>query len=529
MRTPRKLTALVLMGALTASSVAAVPASAKTFSDVPSTHWAYTVIDEISNETIMVGVGDGLFSPETKLTRAEYTAILFNLAPDKANGHTYEAHLKDVEADAWYAEAAEWGVTHGIIFESDGNFEPNKVITRESMADMTYKYLSKYYPHSYEYDPSDAGYADQDQIDQSCKSSVNVLTHNGLLAGRGNNQFVPEGSLTRAEAAAMGSRLMDVAEKAAAENPGEEQPPTEDPDEEQPPVEEPDNPGEDNPGEDNPSVDPDEPEQPPVDEPDDPADEEPAEDPNDPANWNLDGAPKWFLVGQPKGYITDDQWKALITYYEGKERPDFYPTEIPEGLVGEENAKAYMSNYMKKLYDHMMQEQAQIVLDEDGTASLSAEEKKMVDLVNKARKDVGAGELKVSAALCEAASVRAEEIGQKASRLSYNEFYSKESSFFHSRLDGSASYTILGETSLKPFTDENNNGTADKDYVSFAENLTKKYGGGSISASDAFNSLFNSSSHYNAMVKPTYTHIGVAADFSTKTPVWVQIFSNVYE
>lgn len=529
MRTPRKFTALVLMGALTASSVAAVPASAKTFSDVPSTHWAYTVIDEISNETIMVGVGDGLFSPETKLTRAEYTAILFNLAPDKANGHTYEAHLKDVEADAWYAEAAEWGVTHGIIFESDGNFEPNKVITRESMADMTYKYLSKYYPHSYEYDPSDAGYADQDQIDQSCKSSVNVLTHNGLLAGRGNNQFVPEGSLTRAEAAAMGSRLMDVAEKAAAENPGEEQPPTEDPDEEQPPVEEPDNPGEDNPGEDNPSVDPDEPEQPPVDEPDDPADEEPAEDPNDPANWDLDGAPKWFLVGQPKGYITDDQWKALITYYEGKERPDFYPTEIPEGLVGEENAKAYMSNYMKKLYDHMMQEQAQIVLDEDGTASLSAEEKKMVDLVNNARKDAGAGELKVSAALCEAASIRAKEAGEKTDLLSREEFNSADSSYFHSRLDGSGWYTVFGETALKPYVDSMRNGTSQKNYISSAENMTGKYNKNTYSANDAFNGLYSSSPHKKAMLNKSYTHVGVAVDYSTGNATWIQIFSNVNE
>lgn len=76
MRTPKKLTALILTGALTASSIAAVPASAKTFTDVPSTHWAYTVIDEVSNKTIMIGTDSGIFSPNKVLTRAEYAACL---------------------------------------------------------------------------------------------------------------------------------------------------------------------------------------------------------------------------------------------------------------------------------------------------------------------------------------------------------------------------------------------------------------------------------------------------------------------
>lgn len=529
MRTPRKLTALVLMGALTASSVAAVPASAKTFSDVPSTHWAYTVIDEISNETIMVGVGDGLFSPETKLTRAEYTAILFNLAPDKANGHTYQAHLKDVEADAWYAEAAEWGVTHGIIFESDGNFEPNKVITRESMADMTYKYLSKYYPHSYEYDPSDAGYADQDQIDQGCKSSVNVLTHNGLLAGRGNNQFVPEGSLTRAEAAAMASRLIDVAEKAAAENPGEEQPPTEDPNEpEQPPVEEPENPGEDNPGEDNPSVDPDEPEQPPVDEPDDPADEEPAEDPS---TWDLDGAPDWFLAGKPDDY-SNEKWDELVAYWRDKEdlahSTEGYPVELPKDVKTEKQAKELLKMYVDRLYNSMVSYREISAAFEEGSYETSSGEKTMISLVNKERANNNIEPLITSPALNEAAEKRAKEIISIASKMTWEEIQNTDISF-HTRPGGLASKTILGELdAIREYATPEQNGTSKNHHISYSENLTLHYGNSPDSAQVANNRFMNSSGHRANLLNKNSTYVGVGFYQEGKYSVWVQSFARIY-
>lgn len=82
MRTTKKLTALVLAGALLGSSVWAAPVSAKAFSDVPAGHWAREVVDIVSERGIMVGMAADAFSPSTQLTRAQYTAILCNLAPD---------------------------------------------------------------------------------------------------------------------------------------------------------------------------------------------------------------------------------------------------------------------------------------------------------------------------------------------------------------------------------------------------------------------------------------------------------------
>ena len=507
MKTPRKLTALVLMGALAATSVCAIPASAQTFSDVPSNHWAYKVISEISDQKVMVGWGNGIFAPESKLTRAEYTGILFNLAPDKANGHTYEAHLKDVEADAWYAEAAEWAVSNGLVEVKNGKFNPNEAITREQMADMTYKYTYYNFVSQIINNSTNFGYADQDQISDEYEKAVNVLSNNGLLAGRGDNKFEPKGTLTRAEAAAMASRLLDVAEKAAAENPGED--PGEDP--EQPPVEEPDNPGEDNP-----SVDPDEPEQPPVDEPSDPDEEQPpaedpSEDPNDPANWDLDGAPKWFLVGQPDN-ITDDQWEQLITYYADKECPENsnYPSSIKELPAhyqnNEELAKKYCGARMERLYDLMQQDLADQALAADGEADITAEEKKMINLVNEARKDAGESELIVSPALCRAADIRAKEVTQLVS---------------HTRPDGTSWATVLEEEEVGLsylFFDNTTNAI----YVS--ENLTTRYSGTNFSASDAHNNFMDSAPHKSNLLTDTHKYIGVGYYNNGSQSAWVQLF-----
>lgn len=506
MRTPRKLTALVLMGALTASSVAAIPASAKTFSDVPSNHWAYTVIDEISNETIMVGVGNGLFSPESKLTRAEYSAILSNLAPDKSNGR-FEVTYTDVPADAWYADAAEWAVSNGLVEVKDGKFNPNEAITREQMADMTYKYTYYNFVSQIINNSTNFGYADQDQISDEYEKAVNVLSNNGLLAGRGDNKFEPKGTLTRAEAAAMSSRLLDVAEKAAAENPGED--PGEDP--EQPPVEEPDNPGEDNP-----SVDPDEPEQPPVDEPSDPDEEQPpaedpSEDPNDPANWDLDGAPKWFLVGQPDN-ITDDQWEQLITYYEGKERPTNanYPASIeslPDNYQNnEELAKKYCGKRMESLYDIMQNDLADQAMAADGEADITAEEKKMINLVNEARKGAGESELIVSPALCRAADIRAKEaLTCKA----------------HTRPDGTDAPTVLLEDEVGLsylYADGSTNA------IYMAENQTVSRRLSNYSATYAMENFMESTGHKNNLLTSSHKYIGIGFYTDGTDAAWIQVF-----
>lgn len=478
------------------------PASAQTFSDVPANHWASRVIDEISDQKIMVGWGNGIFAPESKLTRAEYTGVLYNLAPDKSNGD-HQTNLSDVDPARWYAQAAKWAVSNGIISEINGEFRPDDPASRELMAQMTYMFIFWYYPAAIDFENIDAGYADQDQISSAYQTAVNVLTNNGLLAGRSNDMFEPQGTLTRAEAAAMASRILEVAAEQTTEDPSEdpEQPPVEDPDEEQPvdpgedPSDEPENP----PAED-PSDDPsDEPEQPPVEDPSDPNEDQP--------KWDMDGAPDWFLVGKPDS-ISQEVWDQLINYYADKECPEEsnFPSKLPAQFADdEEAAKKYIAPRLGWLYDVMQKDLADQALAVDGYATLTEEEKSMVDMVNTARRAAGVPELKVSKALCEAADIRAEEA-----------LYCEA----HTRPDGTNGSTVLKEVGLG-FLDIDNK----VNHVYFAENQTVWDNHKSYSAEYAFENFTESVLHRDNYLTDTHRYIGVGYYSDGNSSAWIQIFS----
>ena len=51
-------------------------AFAKSFSDVPSTHWSYKFVDELSNKGIINGYEDGSFKPDGNVTKAEFIKLV---------------------------------------------------------------------------------------------------------------------------------------------------------------------------------------------------------------------------------------------------------------------------------------------------------------------------------------------------------------------------------------------------------------------------------------------------------------------
>lgn len=57
--------------------------STTTFSDVPTSHWAYTYITDLFTKNIINGYGNGKFGPENSITRGELVKIAINAALKK--------------------------------------------------------------------------------------------------------------------------------------------------------------------------------------------------------------------------------------------------------------------------------------------------------------------------------------------------------------------------------------------------------------------------------------------------------------
>ncbi|CDN45446.1 S-layer homology domain-containing protein, partial [Paenibacillus sp. P22] len=191
------------------------------FGDLDGTDWARSAIEEMAAKGIMLGVGGDKFAPNKPLTRAEFITALFRAfrldAAETVGGLSDVKPMRafsDVKPDSWYAEAvaaaARLGITGGT---GAGNFEPNRVITREEMAVMAanvLNYLGSL--KSTDVNAKLAGFKDRSQIAGYARSSVAQLAALGVMNGAGGDGFAPKGKATRAQAAVMLQRMLKLFE-----------------------------------------------------------------------------------------------------------------------------------------------------------------------------------------------------------------------------------------------------------------------------------------------------------------------------
>ena len=391
MKSIKKLASAMIILTLSATAVA-FPAEAKTFSDVPQSHWAYSVIDEASDDGIMNGKAAGVFAPNATLTRAEYATMLYNLAPESdvmklVHGSTADNGLYDVDGNAWYADTVSWAVARGVFKNNDGSFSPNRTITREEMAVATYEFLHKYCYGKFVLDSIYKGFTDDAAFSSSAdRDKVYILVNNGIIAEKSDGSFDPQGSLTRAEAAAMAVRVADIV-----------------------------------------------------------------------------------------------------------------ASEAPADTL-EMSAEQTLAS---------------------GSAQITSDEKNFIDLLNNERASAGVHQLKVSPLLMEAAEIRAREVVEKCASITYDEFCSYDSSFFHARLDGSRAYTVLDDVM-------DNSTTLLSSRISYGENLARRWGTKPFSPQEGFNCLMTSQAHVDNMLDSMYDYVGVAHYSDGQHAVWVQVFARAH-
>jgi hypothetical protein len=182
----------------------------KTFADVTG-HWAQKEIEFLTTKGYVYGVSDARFAPDATVTRAEFTVLLARLA-GLAPAPAGAARFADIPAAAWYrgmvGAAVEASLVAGL---SDRAFGPDKPITREQMAAMLARFLTlkkiAAQPGTEEVPALLARFGDAAGISSWARTAVALSAREGLLTGRANARFEPQGKATRAEAATVLYRL----------------------------------------------------------------------------------------------------------------------------------------------------------------------------------------------------------------------------------------------------------------------------------------------------------------------------------
>lgn len=178
----------------------------RTFADTGS-HWAKENIDIMAARQIVTGVDSSRFSPNAKVTRAEFAAMLYRML--KLDNSGSEASFTDVDNRAWYASAVAGTAAVGLIQGEGGRFNPDRPITRQEMAVMIDRACTA---AKLQTAAADASFKDKGEIAAWATGSVNRIYGLGLITGRQDNRFEPAEPATRAEAATMLLKLMDKME-----------------------------------------------------------------------------------------------------------------------------------------------------------------------------------------------------------------------------------------------------------------------------------------------------------------------------
>jgi hypothetical protein len=191
------------------NSVYALVSRPRQFRDV-SGHWAQTSINNMGSRLIINGTGEGLFTPNAAITRAECAAIVINALGLRESDQT--SRFSDIERSEWFYGAVTAAYENGLISGyTDGTFQPGKTISREEAMVIILRAINLA--------GIDTSMADSD-IDQeiskfkdgsrfgnwSRQSAAYCIKHQLMLGSQGMAE--PERDITRAEAAVIVMKML---------------------------------------------------------------------------------------------------------------------------------------------------------------------------------------------------------------------------------------------------------------------------------------------------------------------------------
>jgi len=182
----------------------------KQFTDMTG-HWAQDDVELMAARHVANGTGNGItFDPNGQVTRAQFAALLVRtLGLEETPGST---PFTDVDGKAWYTGAVRTAARQGLVQGSNGLFRPNDLVTRQEMALMLQRALSKAGKtitlSTSEVEAAIAAFSDGGSVDAWARDGAALAVSQQWIRGRDGNQFAPKDPATRAEAVVILKRLL---------------------------------------------------------------------------------------------------------------------------------------------------------------------------------------------------------------------------------------------------------------------------------------------------------------------------------
>ncbi|MEK3884634.1 S-layer homology domain-containing protein [Paenibacillus sp. PL2-23] len=173
--------------------------------------WAGKEISVIAAKGIVQGRGEGQFDPNANVTRAEFAKMLAS-ALGITGGEATET-FSDVTEQDWFQPYVAAIQTRGIANgKGDGQFDPHAAITRAEMAAMIARGLQAVRGTQSFVEAEDMLeiFTDEEQIHATLQEGVAFTAEQGIILGMPSGEFAPNKLSTRAQAAVMIYRLLNL-------------------------------------------------------------------------------------------------------------------------------------------------------------------------------------------------------------------------------------------------------------------------------------------------------------------------------
>ena len=183
-----------------------------TFRDVNKSDWFFDAVNYMSENGIMKGVSDNEFAPGETLTRAMFVTLLYRLEKEpEATG----ASFTDVSDKDWFSKAVLWAYENKIVSGvSDTEFAPDGALSRQDAATILYRYAKfKGFDVSVGENTNILSYEDFEKIGEYAAPALSFTAGSGIMKGRTEKTINPDGTATRAEAAAIFMRFINYFNK----------------------------------------------------------------------------------------------------------------------------------------------------------------------------------------------------------------------------------------------------------------------------------------------------------------------------
>ena len=166
------------------------------FLDVPYGTWFFDAIKFVYDQNLFNGMTASAFEPDGSMTRGMLVTVLHRMEglPESSSS----AAFLDVESGSWFEAAIDWAAENGIVDGvGDGLFAPNSDVTREQIATILYRY-SQAKGYDVTGSASFDSFPDADRVGAYAKDAMAWAVGEGLIVGS-DGKLLPQQSATRAQ------------------------------------------------------------------------------------------------------------------------------------------------------------------------------------------------------------------------------------------------------------------------------------------------------------------------------------------